>query len=100
MNEEIININLIIADRPYRLRIAASEEESVRTAAKLIKDKLADLKKTYDAKDKQDYLAMAALMFCVESISKKKTSESISKESLAPQLEQINHILDQFLESK
>lgn len=98
MSEEIININLLIADRPYRLRIAASEEETVRQAARLIKDKLADLKRSYEAKDKQDYLAMAALMFCVESINKKPSP--VQGENILPQLEQINHILDQFLESK
>ena len=39
-----INIKVIIADRPYRLKVAPKEEEVVRKAAKLIKQKMKELK--------------------------------------------------------
>ncbi len=67
MNEETININLVIADRPYPLKIKPAEEEMVRNAAKELNRKIKDLKDQYAAKDKQDYLAMCALMYAVES---------------------------------
>ncbi|MFT4643776.1 MAG: cell division protein ZapA (FtsZ GTPase activity inhibitor) [Planctomycetota bacterium] len=78
--EQTININLIIADRPYPLKIKVSEEEDIRIAAKEINQKVKDFQKSYSAKDKQDYLAMCALMYGVESITNKKLSASIDLE--------------------
>ncbi len=69
--QELININVNICDRPYRLKVKPSEEEYVRRAAKMINDKVKDLQTQYSAKDKQDYLAMSALMFMVEKLSAK-----------------------------
>ena len=71
-NTELININLVIADRPYPLKIKPEEEESVRKAAKQLNDKIRDLQKQYAAKDKQDYLAMCALMNEVENLNNKE----------------------------
>lgn len=75
--EETININLIIADRPYPLKIKLSEEEDIRIAAKEINQKVKDFQQSYSAKDKQDYLAMCALMYAVESIASKKSTTTI-----------------------
>lgn len=77
--EETININLIIADRPYPLKIKQSEEEDIRIAAKEINQKVKDFQQSYSAKDKQDYLAMCALMFAVENMASKKTSGTIDR---------------------
>lgn len=74
--EETININLIIADRPYPLKIKPSEEEDIRIAAKQINRKVQDFQQSYSAKDKQDYLAMCALMFAVENIVSDKKTEA------------------------
>jgi len=80
MEEETININLIIADRPYPLKIKVSEEEDIRIAAKEINQKVKDFQKSYSAKDKQDYLAMCSLMYAVESITNSKQSASFDKD--------------------
>lgn len=76
--EETININLIIADRPYPLKIKLSEEEDIRIAAKEINQKVKDFQQSYSAKDKQDYLAMCALTFAMESLVAKKSSNTVS----------------------
>ena len=78
--EETINSNLIIADRPYPLKIKISEEEDIRIAAKEINQKVKDFQKSYSAKDKQDYLAMCSLMYGVESVTNKKLSASVDLE--------------------
>jgi len=88
------NINLVIADRPYRIKISADEEKTVRKATQMIKQKLADLKKSYQAKDKQDYLAMAALMFCVDSIN----AENNQNEDFTGKLDELDSLLNVFLE--
>jgi len=40
---ELIPINIVIADRSYRIRIEPNEEEMVRKSASLINDKIAEL---------------------------------------------------------
>lgn len=77
-NADIININLIIADRPYPLKIKKQEEEDVRNAAKEVNEKVKQFQQVYAAKDKQDYLAMSALMFAVQNkdIQKKNIQQS------------------------
>lgn len=84
--ENIININVIIADRPYPLKIRKEEEEEVRKAAKEINDKVMQFQQVYAAKDKQDYLAMSALMYAVQNIENKKNvqqNDSDIEEELA-----------------
>ncbi len=65
---------------PCVLKIKISEEEDIRIAAKEINQKVKDFQKSYSAKDKQDYLAMCALMYGVESIVSKKNTISIDTE--------------------
>lgn len=69
MSDNLININIVIADRPYPLRIKPEEEERVRNAAKEINNRVKQFQNQYAAKDKQDYLAMSALMYAVEAAS-------------------------------
>jgi len=91
-----VNINVIVADRPYRLRINPEEEDNVRKAAQLIKDKIRDLQKMYDAKDKQDFLAMSALMFAVDSLNiQDKASNKDAK--VYNKLNDLDGILSEFL---
>ena len=71
-NTELININLQIAGRSYPLKIKPEEEEVVRLAAKKLTEKVNGLQDQYAAKDKQDYLAMCALMSEVEIIASQK----------------------------
>lgn len=82
-NKDLININLLIADRPYPLKIKPEEEEMVRKVAKEINEKVKQFQDRYAAKDKQDYLAMCALMLGVE-----KASNDRNKDSLGSELEQ------------
>jgi cell division protein ZapA (FtsZ GTPase activity inhibitor) len=58
-----LSITVNIADRPYRLKIDAGEEETVRKAVKSINEKIKAYADSYAYKDKQDLLAMVALQF-------------------------------------
>ena len=93
--EKTININLIIADRPYPLKIKVSEEEDIRIAAKEINQKVKDFQKTYSAKDKQDYLAMCALMISVESIANNRLVDTVDHE-IDDELSKFEDFLKQF----
>ena len=60
---ELIPINIVIADRSYRIRIEPAEEEMVRKSASLINDKIAEYRQNLAGKDMQDYVAMVLLCF-------------------------------------
>ncbi len=97
MSEEPkINVKVYIADRPYRLKIESGEEENVRKAAEHIKERMHELQTTYGAKDKQDYLAMASLLICVELMENKTTGEVVDDEA-HEKLDQLNTILSEFI---
>lgn len=93
--EKTISINLIIADRPYPLKVKPSEEEGVRIAAKEINQKVKDFQQTYSAKDKQDYLAMCALMYAVENLNKQKTSTK-EKQTIQEEIEKFEDLLNEY----
>ena len=93
-NSELININLVIADRPYPLKIKPEEEEVVRMAAKKLNEKVKELQGQYAAKDKQDYLAMCALMNEVENLGNKEKI-TIDDTSFIDKLNELDVLLSQ-----
>ncbi len=66
MNEELIPLNIVIADRSYRIRIQPQDEEVVRKTAKTINDKIVEYKTMFAGKDMQDYIAMVLVWFATE----------------------------------
>ena len=66
----LLNIHVTICDRPYRLKVKPEEEENVRKAAKHITEKVRHFQDQFAGKDKQDYLAMTALMLAVETMNR------------------------------
>jgi cell division protein ZapA len=91
---ELININLIIADRPYPLKVKPEEEELVRTVARQINEKVKEFQSLYSAKDKQDFLAMSALTASLEAANLKKQSQN-SNQATNQQIEKIFRLLEQ-----
>jgi len=63
---ELIPVNILIADRSYRLKIEAADEEMVRKTAALINDKIGEFKTQFAGKDMQDYVSMVLLWFATE----------------------------------
>ena len=63
---ELIPVNILIADRSYRLKIEAADEEMVRKTAALINDKITEFKTNFAGKDMQDYVSMVLLWFATE----------------------------------
>lgn len=66
---EMIPVNITIADRTYRVRIAPKDEEAVRKTAALINQKMVEFKNLYAGKDSQDYISMVLLWFTTEQQS-------------------------------
>ncbi len=62
----LIPVNITIADRSYRVKIAAKDEEAVRKTAAMINQKMVEFKNAYAGKDMQDYISMVLLWFTTE----------------------------------
>ena len=73
MTEELIPINILIADRTYRIRTNASDEEVVRKTLKVINDKIIEFKTQFSGKDMQDYIAMVVIWYATLAASEDKT---------------------------
>lgn len=99
MSQEMININVIVADRPYRLKIKPAEEETIRKAARQINDKVKEFQNVYDAKDKQDYLAMATILYAVEALNARE-KPAPANPGLESRIAHLHHIIDEALSEK
>ena len=77
-DRESLNITVLIAGRPYPLKIKASDEAIIRKLVKEINDKINSFQSAYAQKDKQDCLSMALLTYAVE-LQKQKQSVGIDK---------------------
>ncbi|MBC7535807.1 MAG: cell division protein ZapA [Ferruginibacter sp.] len=67
MSEELIPINILIADRTYRIRTEAKDEEVVRKTLKVINDKIIEFKIQFSGKDMQDYIAMVVIWYATQA---------------------------------
>lgn len=90
LNEISIKVN--IADRTYPLTIAASQEEQVRKAAKMINDKMKALQQTFAVKDKQDVLSMIALEALVSLITQ-EDEQAVEQTQMRAQVLEIAGLL-------
>lgn len=94
---ELIPVNILIADRTYRLKVLATDEEIVRRTVKLINDKIIEYKTNLAGKDMQDYVSMALLWFAT---SQQKTSNNVLQESdTENELNALETLLDKTLNS-
>ena len=89
--DDIVQINVMVSDRIYPLKVSESEKEEVVNAVKLVNEKIREYQRMYDGKDKQDYLAMVLLLFAVEHMrnEKKIIIEDTDFEQKLSELEQI-----------
>jgi cell division protein ZapA (FtsZ GTPase activity inhibitor) len=66
MPEDTTNITVIIAGRPYPLKVKEGDEPIIRRIVKEVNDKITLYQTTYPRKDRQDWLTMALLTFAVD----------------------------------
>ena len=103
--KEMVSITVLIAGRPYPLKINKADEPSIRTIVKEINTRVNNFQLKYTTKDKQDCLSMAALTYAVELAKARKNkltnttaappSTNISDQSgLLEMLSEIDSLLD------
>jgi cell division protein ZapA len=89
---ELIPVNVIIADRSYRLRVHPKDEEVLRKTVKTISEKLLEFKTQFSGKDMQDYVAMVLLWFATEQNA--AITQQLDKDNIASQLQTIERMLE------
>ncbi len=90
------HISVIIADRPYRLKVNnEQEEEQFRKAGQLINEKLQEYASHFAFRDKRDLLAMVVLQFAVDFLKSKQALDY--QEELRDKLNNIDQMLDIYL---
>lgn len=92
MNEELIPITIVIADRTYRIRVLPKDEEVVRKTVKTINDKIIEFKTQFAGKDMQDYVAMALVWFATEQST--VSAGDLEKEIISDKLNLLEKMLD------
>ena len=95
MAQPLIAINIVVADRSYRLKIDPKDEEIVRRTIKTINEKIVDYKTNFAGKDMQDYVSMVLLWFATEQ--QKPAPEFASQEVNVKRLDKLEELLDKAL---
>ena len=93
MDKDLLNITLMVADRLYPLSIDPSEEESFRLAAKKINEMIQTFERHYDLRDKQDAIAMCAIVLARQA-SQEKLNEDDKQEQITKKLQDIYAVLN------
>jgi hypothetical protein len=96
MSEVLIPLNLMIADRTYRVKINPKDEEVVRRTAKTINDKLIEFKTAFAGKDMQDYIAMVLVWFATEQNA--AISNEVNLDNVTSRLNTLEKMIDGVIE--
>lgn len=92
-----LSITVVIADRPYKLKVDRKEEEGLRRAAKVIEEQIEKYASSFQFKDKQDLLAMVALQFSASTIDLEEQVRYRDNEML-DKLAEIDKVLTEHLD--
>ena len=80
-DDQLIPLNIVIADRSYRIKILASDEETIRRVLKTINEKILEFKTQFAGKDMQDYVSMVLIWYATQA--KENTTEILNEDLLA-----------------
>lgn len=75
---ELIPINIVIADRTYRIKTLPRDEEVIRRTLKTINEKIIEFKTQFSGKDMQDYIAMVMIWYATQTSA--ETNPGLEKE--------------------
>jgi cell division protein ZapA (FtsZ GTPase activity inhibitor) len=90
MEDNLIAINVVIADRSFRIKVPKHEEEQVRNTCKMVNEKIIEYKSTFAAKDMQDLLSMALLWVATNFTTEANNNQAqLSLENTSQKLEKI-----------
>ena len=93
--QQLIPLNIVIADRNYRIKILPADEETVRNVLKTINEKILEFKTQFAGKDMQDYISMVLIWYATQA---KEDNSQILNDELASSLLKMEKQLDEALQ--
>lgn len=90
-------ITVVIAGRPYSLKVKAEDEPVILRLTKEINVKIRQFQSTYTNKDKQDLLAMTLLNYSVDLHKARTKTTNLPTNPPADSLQEIDNLLDNLL---
>ncbi|MCO6496665.1 MAG: cell division protein ZapA [Chitinophagaceae bacterium] len=93
MAEEMIPLNITIADRNYRIKVMPKDEEAVRKTLKVINDKILEFRGNFAGKDMQDYVSMVLIWYATQPQAAKN---EFKQDELSEILERMEKHLEKF----
>ena len=95
--EETKTITVVIAGRPYPLRVKEEDEAAIRKIVKEVNDKVNHFQLTYTDRDKQDHLAMVTLTFAVDLYKLRQGQKAERDKEMSEKLADLDSLLDRLL---
>lgn len=96
MAQALIPLNIVIADRTYRIKTLPSDEETIRKTVKLINDKIIEFKTQFAGKDMQDYVSMVVIWYATQLTG--KSVNPADTEAISTELARLEAHLDKALQ--
>lgn len=89
---DILSIKIKIGDREYPMKVKPEEEQRVRSASKIINEKLRSYRDQFGIDDKEDLLAMVAFDCLVSKMKVEDDFASVDN-TTASQIDQLENMI-------
>ena len=93
-----IKINVVIAERSYRMTINKADEAKVLKAAEMLNDRIKSYKQTYDYRDYQDLLSMLCLHLATLNV-KYESDAAYKDQRMEQKLDELSTLLSENINS-
>jgi cell division protein ZapA (FtsZ GTPase activity inhibitor) len=90
-------ITVVIAGRPYPLRVERKDEEGLRSLVEEINKRFNDFQIRYSDRDKQDCLVMTLLTYADELRSARRLADTGQGGEISARLQALNDLVDGLL---
>ena len=95
--EDTKQIRVVIAGRPYPLRVAEREEAGLRDLIREINERFNDFQIRYKDRDKQDCLVMTLLTYASALHGARQLADTTESGELSQRLRQLDALVDSML---
>ena len=96
--KDLVNITVLIAGRPYPLKVKSTDEPAIRQIVKDVNEKINHFQLTYNKKDKQDCLSMALLTYAVDLHKSQQDADHSEEAELSTRIDQLDSLVDTLLQ--
>lgn len=93
---DLLSIKIKIGDREYPMKVKPEEEARVRTAGKIINEKLRSYREQFGIDDKEDLLAMVAFDGMVAKLKKEEEMSTIDS-TVDVKIDELNAMINKVI---